>query len=252
MLAAEDCLVVVHFAEHRAHQADSRVAIGEDSDDVGAPADLPRFNRSCGLLLQICFQCSLGQFVNESSSSVHSASICAACGNRGWSCSIIRACWARTDCASSRAKVLRTSVATKPCIDFGTRVGRFRMKCVRQRCQLAPRSTDEIASFSAGCASDTTRLDVLDFARLEPSQECQPARAVLDRDHVETEDLPAPFLVDPGRDQAGYSRRGPPSRLLIISASSQICRYLPLSFRSLNAFHHDVESLSLAPIPGSS
>jgi putative transposase len=85
-----------------------------------------------------------------------SASIFAAAAKRGWSCSTVRLCCAFTDSASGWAKMVRTNVATSPCAAFGTLVSRLRMKCVRQRCQAAPRSTEAIASLSPGCASEIT------------------------------------------------------------------------------------------------
>src|SRR5207237_1200661 len=59
--------------------------------------------------------------------------------------------------ASGCAKIVRTIVATNDWALFGTRVSRLRMKCVRQRCQLAPGSVAAIASTRPGCASELTR-----------------------------------------------------------------------------------------------
>ena len=42
----------VELAEHRPDEADNALAVGEDADDVGTPADFG-LSRSCGLLLQI-------------------------------------------------------------------------------------------------------------------------------------------------------------------------------------------------------
>src|SRR4051812_7171908 len=83
---------------------------------------ISRLSRSCGLLLQICRQCSLGKLVNGE----HLRRL-----------------------GESRLELLDDA-------SFGTFVSRFRMKCVRHRCQLAPRSTEAIASLSPGCASEIT------------------------------------------------------------------------------------------------
>ncbi len=51
---------------------------------------------------------------------------------------------------------MRTVVATSASALFGTRVSRFRMKCVRQRCHEAPPKTVAIAARSPWWASEVT------------------------------------------------------------------------------------------------
>src|SRR5690349_5352804 len=64
--------------------------------------------RSCGLLLQICRQCSCGKLAKASTSGPASASRSAAWPKRSWSCSTTRPCWAQTAPASTWSKMERT------------------------------------------------------------------------------------------------------------------------------------------------
>ncbi len=58
--------------------------------------------------------------------------------------------------AADRPKIVRIAAATISALPFGTRASTLRMKCTRQRCQLAPSSTAAIAAFSPVCASEMT------------------------------------------------------------------------------------------------
>ena len=125
-VAAGDGPLVVLFGEDGADESDHGVAVGEDPDDVGAAAEFlvepllgvvgpdlaPVLLREPGEREHVGR--GLGEWV-------------AASGNRSVSCSTTRACWAQTDVASGCSKIVRTSVATIDCADFGTRVSRLRM-----------------------------------------------------------------------------------------------------------------------------
>jgi hypothetical protein len=73
------------------------------------------------------------------------------------------------------------------------------MKCVRQRCQLAPVSVEAIASTSPGWASEETSRTPVRPRADELPQESQPGRPVLARDHIEPERLAVAVAVDGNR-----------------------------------------------------
>ena len=64
----------------------------------------------------------------------------------------------RASAAPGCAKIVRTSAATIACAWLGTWARRFRVKCTRQRCQLAPARISAMASFRASWASEMTSL----------------------------------------------------------------------------------------------
>src|SRR5438270_10708878 len=125
-VATDDGPVAVLFAEKRSDQAHDAAAVGEDADDVGAPADLP-VETLLRLVGQICGECAFGE-----------------CGKRQ---DLFR--FDRDFHRVTEAR-LQLLVATMPCAVFGALMIRFRTKCVRQLCQLGPRSTAAMPSFKPG------------------------------------------------------------------------------------------------------
>src|SRR4051812_23057883 len=165
-----------------------------------------------------------------------SASIFAAAAKRGWSCSTVRLCCAFTDSASGWAKMVRTNVATSPCAALGTFVSRLRMKCVRQRCQAAPRRTEAMASLRPGCASEITSSTPFSprarRLRRNASQPAPSSSATTSRPRISRR--PSPFTPTPTR-QATFTMR-PFSRHFTKSASSQTYLYGPVNGRSRKLF----------------
>jgi hypothetical protein len=76
----------VDLAGDGADEADDGLAVGEDADDVGAPANFA-VEELLGLLLQIWRPCSSGKAVKASSSSTASASMSAALVKQPRGCS---------------------------------------------------------------------------------------------------------------------------------------------------------------------
>jgi hypothetical protein len=97
----------VGLAEHGADEADDGVAVREDPDYVGAPADL-----AVEPLLRVARPDLPPVFFREPGEGEELLggvrSIAAALGKRLRSCSTMRVCWARTDSASGCMKIVRT------------------------------------------------------------------------------------------------------------------------------------------------
>jgi hypothetical protein len=173
----------VLLGEQGADQADDRGAVGEDADDVGAAADLlvqPLERVVRPELAPVL----LRKLVNARISGPASSSSAAASGKRPSSWATILACCSRTDSASGWAKIERTIVATKLCALLGTRVSRLRMKCMRQRCQLAPGGVAAIAT-RPGWASEVTRRTPARPRATRAAQEGELGGAVLRGDEIE-------------------------------------------------------------------
>ena len=145
LVAARHGPLVVLLREHRADETDDRSAVGK-MPTTSVRLRISRLRRSCGLLLQIWRQCSLGKVANASTSCVASASMSEASLKRSLIWVTTRACWARTAARSGWAKIERTSAPTKSWADLGARVNRLRVKWVRQRCHTAPSKTEPMAS----------------------------------------------------------------------------------------------------------
>jgi hypothetical protein len=145
----------VLLGQHRADQADDRGPVGEDADDLGAAADLlveplervVRPELAPVLLGEAREGEDLATGLVEQRRRLREALL-----ELGDDPPVLLC----TEAGSGWAKIERTSVATSDWADFGTRVSRLRMKCVRQRCQLAPGSVAAIASTSPGWASEVT------------------------------------------------------------------------------------------------
>ena len=158
-VAANDGPLVVLFGQDGADEADDRVAVGEDADDVGAAAEFP-VEPLCGLFDQSCRQCSFGNTVNASISGPASSK-CA--GPRG----------ASRRAGNDPGELLTDRGGVGLIIDrphhrcdaplavLGTRVKGLPMKCVRQRCQLAPGKVAATAATRPECASELTSLTPL-------------------------------------------------------------------------------------------
>jgi hypothetical protein len=86
---------------------------------------ISRFNRSCGLVDQICHQHSRGNAMNFEQVSRAWARCAAALGSLVSSAVTIRSNWAATSTASSWSKMVRAMVATHRAWLLGTWVSRF-------------------------------------------------------------------------------------------------------------------------------
>ena len=188
--------------EHR-DQPDQRAVVGEDPDDVGAPADLAvealeRVGRA-----QLAPVFGREGVEGEQSSSASSSSAAILGSGSAQLVDRLAEPLAGLPRRSAALKIGRISAASSPCWSLRACPRQSLRKWTVQRCQ-GRRAPAPIAAFSPACASEMTSCTPTEAALDQAAQEAAPERLGLGFADVEADDLAA---------ARSHGRRGRPPRL---------------------------------------
>jgi len=179
-----------------ADRSNDGLAVGKDAHHVGAPADL-LVEPLLGVVGAILGQCSTGEALKaRTSSAASSRKLAASVKPVSVSFETTSPSRPHTVSRSGCSNTERTKVATIGHDAFGTRLAKFAMKCVLQRCQLEPESTVEMAALMPAVGVGDDELHAMQPPGHERAQEGRPAGGVLGRDDVEADDLATSLAVD--------------------------------------------------------
>jgi hypothetical protein len=226
-VAPADLPLVVLLGEHRADQADDRLAVGEDPDDVGAPADL-LVQPLLGLLDQTCRQCPWGRRCRRGCrgrrrrAAPRRRGSARRAGRRpGQLAQASSAALLGEDGAHQRADQ-RLGVAGHLGEQVAHEVGAAALP-------RAPSSTAAMASFSPPWASEVTSFHAGQPAGDQAAQERRPRRAVLGVPSCRCRGSRGALGVDAGGDQHEVFTMRPPSRTFMHQRVDPHERYGPAS-----------------------